>query len=333
VARSLRMLSPIDLGIILSYRCRSRCKHCLYACGPSWEETITLDAVSEAVEATKLWTHPFRVHLTGGEPFLDFDLLLAAAEIVATRGVPQFVETNASWCLGEEDVRTKFAALKEAGVGSILISCSPFQSETIPLRRVAVAIKVAFDIFGGRNVTVYLPHCIDQVRAFSMDEPVPLQAYVERYGEKRAGEMFWDEYGLIGGGRASYLLGHLTRRLPAEAFQGENCAAEILFPHHSHFDLYGNHISWFCGGLSIGSWRELPRTVEDFQKGKFPALIAILVLKGPYGLFKVAEKEYGYEELLDGYTSKCHLCVDVRKNLVGRNEFPELRPAKFYEML
>ncbi len=330
---SLKILSPLDLGIILSYRCKARCKHCLYACGPGWEETMTLDDVREAVEATKLWTHRFRIHLTGGEPFLDFDLLIRATEIVAKRDVPQFVETNASWCADGEEVREKFTALKNAGMGSILISCSPFQSETIPLSRVATAIKAAFEVFGAKSTTVYLPHCIDQIKAFSADKPVPLEAYIERYGEKRVGEMFWDEYGLIGGGRASYRLGHLTRRVGAEAFEGDNCFAEILFPHHSHFDLYGNHISWFCGGLSVGSWRELAQTTEDFEKGRFPVLIGLLVTRGPYGIFKLAEKEYGYSELEQGYTSKCHLCVDVRKHLLPTGEFQELRPAKFYEML
>jgi len=294
---------------------------------------MSLDLVREAVAATEFWTHPFRIHLTGGEPFLNFDLLLAAAEIVAARGVPQFVETNASFCLDAQDTANKFAALKQAGVGSILISCSPFQSETIPLNRVAVATRAAFDVFGERNVTIYLPHCIDQIRAFSTDQPVPLEAYIERYGEKKAGEMFWDQYGLIGGGRASYRLGHLTQRFPAEAFQGENCAAEILFPHHSHFDPYGNHISWFCGGLTIGSWRDLRESTEDFQNGQFPALIRILVARGPYAMFKFAENQYGYRERNDGYTTKCHLCVDVRKHLLPTTKFPELTPAKFYDML
>jgi len=327
------MLSPLDLGIILSYRCRSACKHCLYACGPGWKETMSLEDVREAVEATKLWTHPFRIHLTGGEPFLDFDLLLQAVRIVKERGVPQFVETNASWCLDQRDVRERFSVLKDAGMESILISCSPFQGETIPLSRVATAIKAAFDVFGARNTTVYLPHCIDQIKAFSADKPVPLEAYIERYGEKRVGQMLWEEYGLIGGGRASYRLGHLTERSGAEAFEGDNCAAEIPFPHHSHFDLYGNYISWFCGGLTVGSWRELRQTMEEFEAGQFPTLIRILVTEGPYGLFQLAEKKYAYEELADGYTTKCHLCVDVRKHLLPTKEFPELRPAKFYEML
>ena len=29
-------LYPQDVGVILTYRCHSGCKHCLYNCGPRW---------------------------------------------------------------------------------------------------------------------------------------------------------------------------------------------------------------------------------------------------------------------------------------------------------
>jgi hypothetical protein len=106
---------------------------------------------------------------------------------------------------------------------------------------------------------------------------------------------------------------------------------EILYAHHSHFDLYGNYISWFCGGLTIGDWHNLPRILDDFKARRFPPLIDILIRKGPFGLFELGKEEYGYQELLEGYTGKCHLCVDVRKHLSEQGDFQELRPKEFYE--
>ena len=40
-------------------------------------------------------------------------------------------------------------------------------------------------------------------------------------------------------------------------------------------------------------------------------------------------KEYGYCEHQQGYLSKCHLCVDIRKYLSNKNEFIELEPKEF----
>jgi hypothetical protein len=47
------------------------------------------------------------------------------------------------------------------------------------------------------------------------------------------------------------------------------------------------------------------------------------------GLFQFA-KDLGYQEPAEGYVSKCHLCVDIRKYLLTKGGFEELRPPEFY---
>jgi hypothetical protein len=32
----LRLPAPVSGGLLLSYRCSSRCRHCMYACGADW---------------------------------------------------------------------------------------------------------------------------------------------------------------------------------------------------------------------------------------------------------------------------------------------------------
>ena len=324
-------LCPTDLGIILSYRCQSACKHCLYNCGPAWKDWMSLETLEEALQATRAWRHRFQIHLTGGEPFLNFPLLLQGVQLAAQLGISRYVETNAGWCLKEKDVIEKFATLREAGLNAILISCSPFHAEKIPPARTLLAITKALEIFGQQNVIVYMSHWIEQIQIFDVEKPTPLERYVVKFGLERAGRMLWDGYSIIPAGRSGYRLGHLTQKRPAAALKGENCFMEILYAHHSHFDLYGNYISWFCGGLTIGDWHNLPRILDDFKARRFPPLIDILVRTGPFGLFEMGKQEYGYQELPEGYVGKCHLCVDVRKHLSGRGDFQELRPKEFYE--
>ena len=51
-------------------------------------------------------------------------------------------------------------------------------------------------------------------------------------------------------------------------------------------------------------------------------------------LYEFAVKEYGYKESRDGYVSKCHLCVDIRRHIIQEtDEFKELSPRVFYEGL
>jgi len=106
---------------------------------------------------------------------------------------------------------------------------------------------------------------------------------------------------------------------------------DLLYAHHSHFDLYGNFISGFCGGLTVGEWRDLPRLLADFRAGRYPLLIEVLVHRGPYGLLQLARDHHNYQPLAGGYAGKCSLCADVRRHLVSTRDFAELRPRGFYE--
>jgi len=325
-------LCPEDVGIILTYRCHSGCKHCLYNCGPRWKnEAMSPETLRQALEAITMWPQRPQVHLTGGEPFLHFPLFLEGARVAAELGIVAYVETSASWCTDADEATERFRALREAGLQAVLISCSPFHAERIPPIRTMRAVRAALDVFGRHRVTVYLPQFLDVVQRFDLERPTPLSRYEEEFGAEDAHRILWEGYGIISGGRSGYALGHLVDRYPAAAFARESCAGTLLYAQHSHFDLYGNFISGFCGGLAVGDWHELGQVLDDFQAGRYPPLVEVLIERGPYGLCELAREAYGYQPLDEGYTGKCHLCVDVRRHLVERGEFPELRPQGFYE--
>ncbi len=325
-------LSPQDIGIILSYRCQSGCKHCLYNCGPRWQkDAMSPQALRQALEAIAIWPRRPQVHFTGGEPFLHSALLLEGARLAAELGITAYVETSASWCTEKAEAIERFAALQQAGLQAVLISCSPFHAERIPPARTLRAVRAALEVFGTGGVIVYLPDFLEIVQLFDMERPTPLSRYEQRFGIEGARQILWQGYGIISGGRSGYKLGHLVPRHAATAFAQADCATDILYAHHSHFDLYGNFISGFCGGLTVGDWHDLPQLLTDFQGGRYPPLIEVLVERGPYGLFEMAQEQYSYEPLPEGYVGKCHLCVDVRRHLVKTGEFAELRPPGFYE--
>jgi hypothetical protein len=325
------VLHPVDLGLILSYKCQAACAHCLYNCNPEWKDWMSPGEVRTALEATMEWGERFQVHITGGEPFLNFPLLLHAVRIASELGISNYLETNAGWCVRGELVEDRFLALRDAGLGAVLISCSPFHAEMIPFERTLLAIQKALEIFGRRGVIVYLSEWLDQIQSLDKGGTTDLEEYVATYGAQNAGRMFWEGYGLISGGRSGYRLGHLMEGRQASHFQGVDCRREILYSHHSHFDLYGNFISGFCGGLTVGDWHTLPELRKRFQGGNYPKLISILMDEGPFGLFNFAQREYEYLPLEGGYAGKCHIWLDVRRHLVQLADFPELKPREFYE--
>jgi hypothetical protein len=291
-------------------------------------EAMSREMLRQALETLADWDRPPQVHLTGGEPFIFFDLLLEGTRMAAELGITVYAETGASWCADEGAARERFVALRDAGMAAVLISCSPFHAERIPPERTLRAVRTALGAFGPRGVIVYLPEFLRVVQQFGLERPTPIDRYEEMLGAEQAGQLLWGGYGIISGGRAGYKLGHLVEPQPAEAFAEENCAANILYAHHSHMDLYGNYIPAFCGGLTAADWRR-----EDPLGRPYPELVELLIESGPFGLFEMAQKRYDYRPLPGGYAGKCHLCVDVRWHLVRvkGDDYPELRPVGFYE--
>ena len=320
--------TPVDLGILLSYRCQCACDHCLYNCGPSWEDWMQPQELSACLQYVSRWTHPFQVHFTGGEPFLNFSLLLYGVELAARLGIPSYVETNAGWCLDETLTMQRFEQLRTAGLGGVQISCSPFHAAHIPLERTQRALGAAIQVFGMQRVWVYQGETLEFLRRFDANACVPLPDSLAALDGD--GQQLWDGCGLIGGGRAGMRLGTLARRFPPGFFEWANCRPELTRSPHSHLDLYGNIIPGFCAGITLGDWRATAPAGEPAGREE---LLACLAESGPYGLYRLAAGEYTYRALPDGYADKCHLCVHVRQHLHAAASFQSLAPAGFYHTI
>jgi hypothetical protein len=272
------------------------------------------------------------LHFTGGEPFLNFDLLCKAVEIASRFKIPStFVETNCFWAVDDESTKEKLKLLKKKGLRGIMISVNPFYVEHVPFERTERAIKTSLDIFGN-NVVVYQLEYYRRFREWGIKGSVSFEDYMKL--EKKEDFLRNIEFLLMG--RAPYKLREtLENFIPtysAEQFFNHPCITPFMGSLHNHFDNFGNYIPGFCGGISFGDCRELDRLLEEgIDTEQYPVL-GFLMDDNLQGLFALAE-DMGYRELKDGYFSKCHLCTDIRKYIIQGRDFKELRPKEFYLQL
>lgn len=326
---------PISAGVILSYKCTSRCRHCMYACSPKWKA----DWISEKnLEKTltylagKIQPSPYGpegiglnhgLHLTGGEPFLNFDLLLKAVRMAEELGIPStFVETNSFWCDDDSSIKNMLMALRAAGLKGLLISVNPFITEEVPFERTERAARIGQEIFG-RSCLIYQEYFYYQFRSFGIKGKLSFEEYLIK-GREGLGYVE-----LIPMGRAAYELGRLFRKYPARVFFGKSCRDELLSPWHVHLDNYGNYMTGFCGGISISRLDRLSSGEQEIDLGEYSILETLLTdIKN---LYELATHEYGYQPKEQGYVSKCHLCIDMRRHLtIKTNQFKELLPKDLY---
>jgi len=335
--KRLRIQEPVSGGMLLSYRCTSECKHCMYACSPRWandwisEEDLenVLSQLSGRIRGSPIGVDRigvnFGLHFTGGEPFLNYDLLVKAVETAHYRNVPStFVETNAFWCIDDYDTETKLMKLKQAGLHGILISVNPFILEQVPFERTERAVRVARRIFR-ENVILYQEFFYSQFKRLGIKDALPLARYLERID---VGDLYGNVE-LLPMGRAAYKLAHFFRKCPADQFFGESCRDELSRGWHIHVDNYCNYMTGYCGGVSLGDGRDINTLCQGIDLEKRPIVKTLVTdLKE---LFHFGVERFDYKQREDGYISKCHLCVDIRRHIAERtDEFKELRPREFY---
>jgi hypothetical protein len=275
------------------------------------------------------------LHFTGGEPFLNFDLLRRAVEIATELEIPSlFVETNGFWGRNEQRARTMLRELKEAGLVRLLISVNPFFLEYVPFEATDTAIQVAHEVFG-RHLMVYQLDYYARFKELGITGTMPFGEYLEREGR----EQTFGHTEFFLNGRSPFRMeefGIFPHR-PAREWAKEPCVPQFLRPWHNHFDNYGNFVPGYCGGISLGDWYDIPTMVsEGIELDERPVLDHIIRDDFP-GLLELARR-YGYREREEGYLSKCHLCADIRRHLVhaateAGESFSELAPAEFYQQL
>ncbi|MFX1283362.1 MAG: radical SAM protein [Promethearchaeota archaeon] len=330
---------PISGGLILSYRCSCECKHCMYFCSPKWENTwinekdleITLEKLSEFIKPSPYGSENvslnYGLHITGGEPFLNYDVLLKSVQFASEFKIPSlFVETNCHWCKNDESTLEKLMELRENGLRGILISVNPFILEHIPFEHIKRAINISKDIFGN-NVLIYQMYYYYQFKSLGIKEKLSIEQYLKLVNIKdlqRKVELFQM-------GRAAYKLQKLYRNYPSSFFFKENCQLELIRNWHNHFDNFGNYIPGYCGGFSWGNIRNLDSLCnEGISLEDFPVL-RHLILGNMKDLYDFSVENYNYQENSDGYISKCHLCTDIRRKIAKETDtIKELKPREFY---
>ena len=329
---------PISAGVMLSYQCNAECLHCMYACTPRWKGWISEKDLEDLLSklAGKIMPSPFGaervslnygLHFTGGEPFINFPLLLKAVEIADELKIPStFVETNCYWCKDDKITREKLELLKFKGLKGIMISVNPFYLEFVPFERTERAIRIAQEVFPG-NVMIYQLEYYYLFKRMGIKGKMRLGDYRRLARDELAGRVE-----LLLMGRAVYKLSEFYPKYPARFFFHQPCQPPFIRNWHNHFDNYGNFLPGYCGGISLGDWRNLDELLRDGIDLSSRPILNFLVSQDFEGLFNFA-REYGYEEIKDGYISKCHLCLDIRKFLLDKGEFEELRPREFYSYL
>ena len=314
-------------GLITTYRCTSRCRHCLYACSPRWSRHY-MDPKTAAENLRIMKSLGCSsLHIGGGEPFTDIAALEAVMRVAAAEQVAvEYIETNSSWFRGEESAVEILHSLKAYGLDMLLVSISPYHNEFIPFRHVKGVISACRK--AGLSVYPWVQGFYADLDALEDGRPHSLEEYGTHFGQDypdRIPQRYW----IHPGGRALSLGRHHPSLSLERIVNTPYGCSELADTTHFHPYPFGNYIPALCSGLAIRA-SDLRRPLREQE---YP-IINTLYREGMGGLLKIASEEYGFRAD-EEYASKCHLCLQIRQFLVLEKGMVsrELQPGEFYRNL
>jgi pyruvate-formate lyase-activating enzyme len=165
VARLSNLALPTKrINFRLTYHCNIACRHCYNHSGPDRKALRLPLQRMLAIVAEAPAANISKINVTGGEPFLypdDLLALVAAGRAAGLRGVSLY--TNGFWAATEAKARATLERLAAAGFMAgpedhIKASSGAYHEEFIAFDRIATLARVYFDMFGrALAVDVELP--------------------------------------------------------------------------------------------------------------------------------------------------------------------------------
>lgn len=135
----------MQMALILTARCNATCTHCVTSCGPDRTEALSKQDVIRLMNEAAAIHDGERLgfSLTGGEPFLDFDLLFDVVAHAGRLGAWISCVTNAFWARSEAVVENKLTMLRDSGLAALGVSVSRFHQRFVPLLKVRRVLTIA----------------------------------------------------------------------------------------------------------------------------------------------------------------------------------------------
>ncbi len=314
------MLPDYNGQIMMTYRCSAACRHCLVMAAPQQDDALV--SVEAAVQYGLDFASLGRaVLIAGGEALLYFEHVLQMVRALAAVGVPvAFVESNGSWCTSDGVTRRRLSLLQDAGVRGMYFSVDCYHQEFVPSERVYRGVSISWDLFGRENV---VPETLSLEWAHD----------VERVAKDPAHRTRAADSGVHFIGRAALELAARAAPVPLDELLSQDCREEWDVDHLKELqvDPYGFVRPDWCPGINLGNTRS--RRIVDLCQTRHvqeTPLLRGIAERGPSALLPLAER-LGITPQQPACASKCHLCFDLRRQLV-RHMPEEFGPRQVYQV-
>lgn len=133
-----------SIEVIVTSRCNIKCRHCIYDCQPFSTEQLSKSAIKDLIKQAAKLNSLRSVIFTGGEAFLEYDILIENIALCEELGLESSVVTNGFWALDSHITTQRLKKLK--GLKILNVSTDSFHQEFVPVDRIRNIIKSCHEL-------------------------------------------------------------------------------------------------------------------------------------------------------------------------------------------
>ncbi|MCL2399697.1 MAG: radical SAM protein [Defluviitaleaceae bacterium] len=289
-----------SVGYQLTDSCNAKCKICCTSSPLQDGRRLDIELILNSIDSTKDIKSINTIGITGGEPFLYIDDVLAISEASSKIGHRISVTTNAFWCESYDITLKVLSQLKKNNLTYCIISTDAFHEEYVPIKYIKTLVRAC------KNVGIN-----PQIQSISTRSNL---AHTDRI----ISELGSDKINL-----AVFYGSLLPVGMAKEAVASEDLftckLSHIVCPFKNTLLITSDGRAMPC--CSPSSF-DIPFDFGNIHTDSISIILQriykcklMCTIKGEgfLNLLKIAKEERGYLEL-DGYVNVCHLCHDLLNN-------------------
>ena len=135
-----------SITVLLTYRCPAACDHCIFESDSTRTETLNIEVARKFIEAAARQDPPPSLSFSGGEPFLQREMLRELACYAQTLGMPCEVISSGAWAKTPEFAHTVLSDLADCGLRTYCMSVDRYHLPFVSPKNLRNALFSALDV-------------------------------------------------------------------------------------------------------------------------------------------------------------------------------------------
>ncbi|WP_346622548.1 radical SAM protein [Blastococcus montanus] len=302
-----------SVTILLTYACPAACDHCVFESSPSRRETVNPETARRFVMAAARQDPPPSLSFSGGEAFLQLDLMRELTDLAASLGMASEVISSSGWATSDERATRVLRDLYARGMRTYCTSIDDLHAAFIDPRKMRRAVEAAL----GEGYTVVINSII---RSDTRGRETEHISKITGLPMETLGRCVVHPFITVPVGRARTNVNDYLY-LNKDFQEGCPFSTEIV-------TLSPRGFTYPCCGMVIGeptsraglfiqdnldgkSVDEIAEVIEALKNDLFFKLLQTM---GPYRLLQEIKKANPELDARDRFTGSCDVCLEFTAN-------------------